>query len=190
MAYIARPRLIYGVGVNDVYLPNFHGTICYKKWQDVVRRCIDQKYIEKYPRYAGCVLDDRWIYLSAFKEWYETWENPDSKQIDKDILYPGNKIYGPDTCLMVNSTTNAWFKPTDIIKSKGDKSLPRGVSMLKGKFRAQINEIDGVYRKHLGCYNTAEEAGEAFDVARKKQIQILLERESDSRIKNALRQYL
>jgi hypothetical protein len=187
-----RNRLVWGVGINDVYEQGFYKTTCYKKWQDVLRRSCNEEWKEKKPMYRDCTLDPRWHRASAFKEWYDTWEDPDSKHIDKDILIPGNMVYGPDTCLMVSSLTNSWFRPTDITKSKGDKTLPRGVCANKEytKFRSQINEINGVNRRHLGWYNTPEEAYEVFDKARKEQIKIIFEMEEDSRIKNALRQYL
>ena len=61
----------------------------------------------------------------------------ENKEVDKDLLIPGNKVYGPDTCLMVRPIVNSWFKPN---AAKGE--LPRGVSWntawKKGKVQIHI----------------------------------------------------
>jgi hypothetical protein len=43
--------------------------------------------------------------------------------LDKDILYKGNKIYSPDTCVFVPQEINALFVKNDA--NRGD--LPIGV---------------------------------------------------------------
>lgn len=181
--------LVYGYGINDVFEKNFSKTVCYKKWADLVRRCCQPRYKEKYPMYKDCTIDPTWLYASAFKEWIETWDDYESKAIDKDIKIPGNTHYSPETCLMVTQKINAWFKPTDIVGSHGDLSLPRGVSEKSGKYRAQVNIVNGPKAKHLGFFKTPEEASVVYDKARKEQILVLMEEESDPRVKNALLQY-
>ena len=189
-----RPELrkpVYGVGINDVMIPYFTSTRTWKTWSGIIRRTDnrDPKWINEQNKtsYIGCTLDSRWYKLSAFKEWIEQWDDFENKEVDKDILIPGNKIYGPDTCLMVRPIVNSWFKPTVV----GD--LPRGVSWnpgwKKGKspnpYRAQITPIGGK-RTALGQYATVEEASAVFEEARKEQIKILIETETDPKVKNAL----
>jgi len=187
--------LVYGVGINDVMIPYFTSTRTWKTWSGIIRRTDnrDPKWINEQNKtsYLGCTLDSRWYKLSVFKEWIEKWDDFENKEIDKDILIPGNKIYGPDTCLMVRPIVNSWFKPN---AAKGD--LPRGVcwnsTWKRGKspnpYRAQITPIGGK-RTGLGYYATIEEASAAFEKARKEQIQILIETETDSRVKNAMMEY-
>jgi len=189
-----RPELrkpVYGVGINDVMIPYFTSTRTWKTWSGIIRRTDnrDPKWINEQNKtsYIGCTLDSRWYKLSAFKEWIEQWDDFENKEVDKDILIPGNKIYGPDTCLMVRPIVNSWFKPTVV----GD--LPRGVcwnpAWKRGKspnpYRAQITPIGGK-RTGLGVYGTIEEASAVFEKARKEQIKILIETETDLRVKNAL----
>ena len=183
--------LVYGVGINDVMIPYFTKTRTYRTWSGVIRRSDkrDPKWLtvpgKEY--YVDCTLDPRWYKLSVFKEWIEKWDDFENKEVDKDILIPGNKVYGPDTCLMVRPIVNAWFKPT----FKGD--LPRGVSWnstwKKGKspnpYRAQITPIGGK-RTLLGYYATIEEASAVFEKARKEQIKVLIETETDPKVKNAM----
>ena len=185
--------LCYGVGINDVMIPYFTSTRTWRTWSGIIRRTDnrDPKWINEQNKtsYVGCTLDSRWYKLSAFKEWIEQWDDFENKEVDKDILIPGNKIYGPDTCLMVRPSVNAWFKPT----KHGGGDLPRGVtwnnSWKKGRspnpYRAQITPIGGK-RTALGYYATAEEASAVFEKARKEQIKILIETETDPKVKNAM----
>ena len=183
--------LVYGVGINDVMIPYFTRTRTYRTWSGMIRRSDkrDPKWLSQPGKeyYVDCTLDPRWYELSVFKEWIEKWDDFENKQIDKDLLIPGNKVYGPDTCLMVRPIVNCWFKPT----CKGD--LPRGVcwnpAWKKGRspnpYRAQITPIGGK-RKSLGFYATIEEASAVFEKAREEQIKILIETETDLKVKNAM----
>ena len=183
--------LCYGVGINDVMIPYFTKTRTWKTWSGIIRRTDnrDPKWINEHSKksYLGCTLDLRWYKLSVFKEWIEQWDDFENKEVDKDILIPGNKHYGPDTCLMVRPSVNSWFKPT----VKGD--LPRGVCLNSGwkrgvsrnPYRAQITPIGGK-RTGLGYYATVEEASAAFEKARREQIKVLIETETDIKVKNAM----
>jgi len=184
-------QLIYGVGINDIMIPEFTSSRIWRQWAGIIRRCDnnDPKWLKEHMSYSGCTLDPRWIKLSAFKEWVEQWDDYENKEVDKDILITGNKVYGPDTCLMVRQSINAWFKP---YAAKG--KLPLGVTWntawKKGKspnpYRAQITLIKTGKRTHLGYYPTVEEASAAFESAKKEQIKILIESETDLKVKNAL----
>ena len=185
--------LCYGVGINDVMIPYFTRTRTWRTWSGIIRRTNnrDPKWINEQNKisYLGCTLDSRWYKLSAFKEWIEQWDDFENKEVDKDLLVLGNKHYGPDTCLMVRPIVNKWFK----YKKHGGGDLPRGVSLnpswKKGKspnpYRTQITPIGGK-RTGLGYYATLEEASAVFEEARKEQIKILIETETDLKVKNAM----
>lgn len=184
-------KLIYGVGINDVMIPYFTKSKVWKTWTGIIRRTDnrDPIWLSSKPSYIECTLDPRWFKLSAFKEWIEQWDDFENKEIDKDLLIPGNKIYGPDTCLMVRPVVNAWFKVT----KHGGGELPRGVSWNSAwkigrspnPYRTQISPIGGK-RTGLGVYATIEEASAVFEKARKEQIKVLIETETDPRVKTAL----
>lgn len=195
--------LIYGVGINDVMISEFTKTRTWKVWCGIIRRTDnrDPVWIDKKSSYKDCTLDPRWFKLSVFKEWIEQWDDFENKEVDKDILIPGNLHYGPDTCLMVRRIVNQWFKPQDENKS----DLPRGVcwnsGWKKGKspkpYRAQINPlqvIDGEVkigkRTALGHFLTEEEASDAFQKARKESLQILIDTETDIKVRDAILQYI
>lgn len=180
-------KLVYGVGVNDIMIPEFTKTRIWKTWAGIIRRTDnrDPVWLSQKTSYIGCTLDPSWYVLSVFKEWVEQWEDHENKECDKDILIPGNKLYGPDTCLMVRPIVNRWFKPNQ----NSNSTLPRGVTKAKEEctkpYRAQIQPIDGK-KKGLGYFWTAEEANAAYEEARREQVQILIDTETDPRVKAAL----
>jgi len=191
-----RPELrrpVYGVGINDVMIPYFTETRTWRTWAGIIRRTDkrDMKWLTTTGKeqYIDCTLDPVWFKLSVFKEWIEQWDDFENKEIDKDLLIPGNKHYGPDTCLMVRPVVNAWFK----VKKHGGGSLPRGVTInsryregTKQKpYRTQITPIGGK-RTALGYFNTPEEAAAVFEQARREQIKVLIETETDPRVRNAM----
>ena len=188
-------KLKYGVGINDVMIPGFVYTRTYRTWSGIIKRTDmrDPKLMEyeKNKCYNDCTLDPRWFKLSVFKEWVEQWDDYENKEIDKDILIPGNKIYGPETCLMVSKSVNLFFRPN--IK----RNLARGVHHVskfkeggKNPYSASIvrwsEKLKKKSRIHLGHYPTIEEASAAYESARKEEIQFLIETETDIRVKNAL----
>lgn len=80
----------------------------YKKWQDMIMRCT-RPNDQKYPWYGGkgVTVCKEWTDNPvAFINWCLSngWEP--GKQIDKDIKFPGNKIYSPDTCSIVSRRDN------------------------------------------------------------------------------------
>lgn len=125
---------------------------------------------------------DDWLYLSKFKSWMETqeWEG---KQIDKDILSPGNKVYGPDVCVFVSREVNTFV--TDSSKSRG--TFPIGVYFEKdtGKYKSQCWSVEGK-RKNLGRFETPEEAHAAWLNFKLEQAHILSSRQDDARVAKAL----
>lgn len=75
----------------------------YNKWRYMFDR------INSDLSYSDCKVCDEWLTYSNFKDWMsrQIWTE---KQLDKDIIAPGNKIYGPDTCIFVNRKTNMLFR--------------------------------------------------------------------------------
>ena len=73
----------------------------------MLARCYSAKFQEHCPTYTGCTVAEDWLKFSNFKDWMEKqqWEG---KQLDKDILFEGNKVYGPDTCVFVSPMVNTF----------------------------------------------------------------------------------
>ena len=66
------------------------------------------EYLERRPAYKDVVVRQEWLTFSNFKRWMEKqdWEG---KQLDKDIIVLGNKVYSPETCAFVLGVTNGFI---------------------------------------------------------------------------------
>lgn len=193
-------KLVFGVGINDSLVKVFSykeltrkengkrnriRECCpfYKKWQQMLARCYSEAYKKRFPTYENCKVVDEWIYFSNFKAWMETqdWEG---KELDKDILFPGNKIYGPETCVFVTSRVNYFM--LDCGASRG--LWPIGVSFHKRikKFAANCSSYKESRLVFLGYYNTPEEAHQAWLEYKIKQAYLLAEDLDDTRVSQAI----
>lgn len=90
-------------------------------------RCYHKGFLESNPTYKGCSVTAEWLRFSNFKAWMETqdWEG---KQLDKDILFHGNRLYSADTCVFVSQRVNKFL----VIKTMSGKYLT-GVSWKKDR---------------------------------------------------------
>lgn len=95
--------------------------------------------------------------FSVFCAWMEK-QDWQGKQLDKDILIQGNKIYGPDTCLFVTNAINNLLNNSSA--SRG--ALPVGVCLngRNGRYFAYCN-VNGK-KSHIGMFDTIEKASEAY----------------------------
>ena len=161
---LSKRKPIYGVGINDAWYvvqPIINGKkawcLYYNTWKHMIKRCCCDKYQEKYPTYIGCSVVKDWLTFSVFRSWMEQqgWQG---KQLDKDILVPVNKEYGPNTCIFVSGSINNLL--TDSAASRGD--CPQGVSFNKqsGKYQSECR-VNGK-SKYLGRFPTAQEAAYAY----------------------------
>lgn len=157
-------KLVYGIGINDSdymvsCMDNGKGVMCpyYRRWENMLERCYSSKYHEDRPTYIGCTVTKEWLTFSNFRSWMvkQNWEG---KQLDKDILSHGTKIYSPDTCVFISSVLNKLLLECGAAAGK----YPIGAYFEKNskKFKAQCR----VYgkNKHLGYFDTPEDASEAY----------------------------
>jgi hypothetical protein len=147
---------MYGVGINDV--PGSWGKPYYKRWENMHQRCYSDNFHTYFPPYKECTVAEEWQTLSTFKSWYEQQGDVDTFHLDKDIRVPGNKVYGPDTCLFVSPELNQFL----VTPTTKRKLLP-GVHVNKNgiTYRALIS-ADGK-KVTIGCsYKTEEEAFDAY----------------------------
>lgn len=171
-------KLVAGVGVTDVdYSPVATKCPYYVTWQAMLMRCYSPRMLQKNPAYVGCSVDPSWHTFSVFKAWMKL-QNWQGKQLDKDILVPGNKIYGPNTCLFVSKAINSLFNKG----KRGD--LPIGVTRHNGKFKVTFKK----QRKtvHHGVFETVELAAEAYRNAKADWIIEIASKETCVNTKAAL----
>ena len=142
----------YGKYENNKNTKNYDG------WRNMLKRCYNPKD-KQYSRYGGrgVTVCDNWLNFQNYAEWRENnfyQVNDEKMQLDKDILFKGNKIYSPETCIFVPQRINELFVKSD--KTRGD--LPIGVRQLPyNKFQAYYNNYNGKFIS-LGVYDTPEEA--------------------------------
>lgn len=147
----------------------------YSVWKDMIKRCCNEKYKKEHPTYQDIICCEEWLLYNNFYEWlhsqenFEKWLNGRYWALDKDILIKGNKIYSPETCCLVPQNINNMFTKRN--SKRG--TLPIGVSFERNKYRAYSSD------KHLGDYNTPEEAFFAYKNFKEKHIKQVAQEEYD-----------
>lgn len=186
----AKNKLVYGVGTNDadyVVEPLINGKRdrCpfYRSWKDMLKRCYSSKCQAKQPAYSGCSVVPEWLSFMTFRDWMikQEWKG---MHLDKDLLLPGNKIYGPDACVFITAKLNAFT--IDCAAARGQ--WPTGVDLRKasGKFRANCRNPFTGKKQHIGLFTCPDRAHQAWR-KRKHELAIQLAAEQDdSRIAEAL----
>lgn len=154
---MGKNKMVFGHGINDAdYQVNWsiNGVkfICpfYVKWYEMIRRCYSKRYHNRQPTYICVEVCQEWLTFSKFKAWMETqdWEG---KELDKDLLLEGNKLYEPTTCCFISKTLNCFIKDT----YHSLKGRYRGVSFNNkaGKYQAQCSNPFTKKRGHCGYYD-------------------------------------
>ena len=195
-----KPRkLVHGVGNNNAgYAVTKYGIvevngvrkrkrvwICpyYRVWESMLNRCYSAKYQEQKPSYKGCGVTDDWLTFSEFKNWMEA-QDFEGKQLDKDILIPGNKVYSPETCIFVTGAVNNFVN--DNGAQRGEFLV--GVSWHKpaGKFQTLCRNPFTNKREHLGLFTTEQEAHQAWRKRKQELAHELAAIQTDPRVAKAL----
>lgn len=156
----------------------------YTRWTNMLKRCYDPLHRAAFPTYEGCYVCDEWIYFTNFKAWMEQ-QDWQGNQLDKDILFPGNKVYSPDTCVFVSPKVNSFI----LEHNAGRGPWPLGVSQEKktGKFIAQCYPVLRTKaNSKIGIFDTPEEAHQAWLTYKTEQAYILASMQSDQRVAKAL----
>lgn len=122
----------------------------YLCWKNMLKRCYDPYYLNKYPTYIDCYVCKEWHCFQYFAEWfYNNYYEIEGEvmHLDKDILIKGNKIYSPKTCVFVPNNINQLFVKTDSKRGK----LPIGVTEDKrrGTYSTFISHINYGYFKDI-----------------------------------------
>lgn len=141
----------------------------YNIWHSMMDRCYNPKHSDRYPTYKDCIICEEWHNFQNFASWYEDnyYEIPGEKMaLDKDILVKGNKVYSPETCVFVPKSINSLFVKADSVR--GD--LPIGVryNRRKNKYESKCSVRNK--EKHLGYYNSPEEAYQAYKTFKEKHV--------------------
>lgn len=190
-------KLIYGVGKNDSDTPvcrhinlgggKFKRTwMCpiYITWRNMLMRCYSPECQEQHPTYIGCSVIDDWLSFSSFRGWMEDqfWQN---KDIDKDVLFPGNKIYGPEYCVFIDSRLNSFL--TDRGRGRGDYPIGASWEEESRKFKASCSNPFSGRLENLGRYSSPEAAHEAWRRRKHEHAERYADMQDDPRVAEAIR---
>lgn len=193
-------KLVYGVGANDAgYDVTKYETIecddgkrkqklvwkCpyYRVWADMLMRCYSAKYHERHPTYDGCTVSEEWKTFSNFRSWMvaQDWEG---RQLDKDLLVQGNKVYSADTCVFVSQLVNLFT--VDRGNDRGRWLI--GVCWHKPseKFLAQCNNPFTKKNESLGYFTCELQAHNAWVERKLELAHELAAIQEDPRVAKAL----
>ena len=114
---------IYGVGMRgNKYPARPNGVVCreYYTWRNMLYKCYDEEYYEKYQTHLNAVCCEEWLCFENFYEWVHEQSNVENflkgnnwilnrKIIDKD-----NEIYSPEYCCLVPQNVNRLFMEQDL----------------------------------------------------------------------------
>lgn len=138
----------------------------YRAWQGMLVRCFSDKYKFKKPTYKDVTCCEDWLIFENFLDWvkeqenYPYYQNNDVNwQLDKDILVKGNKIYSPETCLIVPSKVNSLFIKSD--NARGNYPIGVGKEKQYNSFYYRCNMNNGNRVKKCG-FNNAEDAFQEY----------------------------
>lgn len=192
-------KLVCGVGINDadyvvqkwetehvngkrkmrlIWSCPFHRT-----WGHMLKRCYSVKSQESKPTYKGCTVSEEWKTFSNFRAWMvdQDWED---KQLDKDLLLEGNKVYSKETCVFVTQAVNKFI--TDSAASRGEWLIGVHWNKVAHKFISRCCNPFTKKREHLGSFDSEQEA---HDVWLKRKLELahkLAVIQTDERVAKAL----
>lgn len=185
-------KLIYGVGINDAdynvtkVADSGQEIRCqfYRRWTKLLERCYSTTFHKKQTTYAGCFACNDWLTFSNFKAWMEK-QDWQGKELDKDILIKGNKVYSPETCAFVSAMTNSFL--IERVGARGD--WPIGVHFIYeiSKFKSQCSNPFTKKNESLGLFLTPDDAHLAWKKRKHELACQLADLQTDERVANALR---
>lgn len=148
----------------------------YLKWHDMIHRCYNAEFHDRQPQYKGCTVCLEWLNYCNFKVWYDQHKIQGmTLDLDKDILFKGNKVYSPETCCFVPHAINTLF----LSRKEARGEYPIGVSYEKEKkkFRACMAFMGKQIK--LGTFDTAEAAFARYKEYKEDFIQDMAEQYRD-----------
>lgn len=133
----------------------------YELWRNIFIRCYDKKQKQKIPTYEGCSICEEWHNYQNFAQWFDkNYYKIDNQQmhLDKDILIKGNKIYAPETCVVVPNRINNLF--TKRQNYRGEHAIGVYYDKRNNKFKSCCDTYENDKRKqvYLGSFDNEDKA--------------------------------
>lgn len=193
-------KLVQGIGINDAdYVVRKYEQLgyvdgkrkqklvweCpfYKAWVCMLARCYSAKLHARNPTYADCTVSKEWHTFSNFRAWMES-QDFEGKQLDKDLLVKGNKVYGPNVCVFVSQTVNKFT--VDCGASRGKFLIGACWDKPTEKFQAKCSNPLTKKNEHLGLFSCEVEAHQAWLKRKLELAHELAAIQTDTRVAKAL----
>ena len=173
---------VYGVGYmgnNPELKSSCNGKKCpiYDRWFRMLERCYSKKVHERFPTYIGCYTSDEFKDYSKWRVWYDSYPYKyDGWQLDKDLLFKGNKIYSKDTCVFIPREINQVLVKRE--SSRGEYLIGVSWSNTNKAFIARVAKNKGK-QEYLGYFKTELEAFNAYKKAKEEYLKELAEEYKD-----------
>jgi hypothetical protein len=156
-------RSVFNIGFIGVGVYNIKIHKAYPIWRSMLDRGYGSKFKIKHPTYKIVSVCEEWHNFQNFAKWFDD-NNINNFELDKDILFKGNKTYSPETCCFVPHNINSLIVKSDSIRG----IYPIGVSKKRSRFKAQI-KINS-RQIPLGTFDTPQEAFQAYKTAKEAYI--------------------
>jgi hypothetical protein len=193
-------KLVCGVGINDADYatqvteaigcingrPKWEIVWCcpfYRTWRSMLKRGYSNKHKAAHPTYQDVTVCEEWHLFSTFKAWMQA-QDCEGKQLDKDLLVEGNKIYSPETCVFVSGQVNRFL--IDSGAARGECKIGVYRDKLSGKFRSQCSNPSTKRAEYLGMFTTEQEAHEKWLAKKLEHAYALAALQTDERVAKAL----
>lgn len=155
----------------------------YRAWSSMLERCYSSSYQKRYPTYIGCTVSEEWLTFSNFRAWMKV-QDFEGKQLDKDLLFEGNKVYSAKTCVFVTRAVNMFT--VDSGATRGEWLIGADWYKPAGKFRSRCRNPFTKKREHLGLFACEQEAHQAWLKRKLELAHELAAIQTDERISKAL----
>lgn len=131
-------------------------------------RCYDEMALKKHPTYIGCKICEDWSNFQMFAKWFDDnkWTNDEKLYVDKDILIKGNKLYSPETCILVPSKINKLFIKSDRLRNG---LIGTWLNPKTNRYVAQCN-YGCKTNRNIGTFDTEIEAFYAYKEVKERYI--------------------
>lgn len=132
-------------------------------WRSIVARCSPRSAMRRQsPAYAGCKLHRDWAEFQPFAIWHSS--QPGHKlgyEVDKDLLLPGNMVYGPKRCCLLPRAINGAIR------------VPKGRLRLPGTTKLKSGWSSTGVGAYLGMFPTELEAHQAYCLNKEEHVRKL-----------------
>lgn len=192
-----KTKLVLGIGVNDSLDPvtryekrgigkqrMIWKCQIYAGWYRMLDRCYGILYLSKNPSYRDCKVDESWHKFSVFRDWMmsQDWEG---KEVDKDLLIKGNKVYSAETCLLVSPQVNRFLTERGADRGKHPLGVNHAVSR-GNKFEARCCNPFTIKQELIGRFTCPIQAHKAWQSRKHEHAVAMAAMQDDPRISKAL----